>query len=555
MVKFRIQQLAEFARQLEFTPADTRVAQLSSAEELLLSIEPGRAYPFDFIVFKITGYHPKSPVSDLFTGMALQHDLGLLIDRVSHSLDLKIKDATQPILQIDDVCERFNVTSKTIQRWRRRGLPGRRFIFNDGKRRVGFLLTSVERFLAVHRDQVDTAANFSQVSDDERAVIVRRAKRLATRCGCCKNEITRRIAKTLNRSPLTILHTLKKHDAENPDDVIFALARESIPDAERNRIVKAYRNGVAIGVLARRACRPTTAVYRVLIEERLARLNRRKVKFIDDPLYHQGNAEHLINDLVNQQTIAESARLEETRVPKDLPGYLQELYRTPLLTPAKERALFLKFNLHKFQFAQARRKLDTQFAKSRELNELEKHLRKAMDTRNAIIRANLRLVVSVAKKHLRPWLSLMELVSDGNLILMRAVESFDTHRGFRFSTYATLALMKGFARSVPLLKSTAAGTVGAESDWLLEVPGPSGDVDRRLAVRDELRTLLGRLDSRERDVLLSHYGVTIDGAGKANGASNNPLSYEELGQRLGLTKQRIRQIEQSAMEKMRSNVS
>jgi RNA polymerase sigma factor (sigma-70 family) len=546
MAKFRIQQVAELARQLEFTPAETRAAQLTSAEELLLALEPGRAYPFDFIVFKITGYHPKSPVSDLFTGMALQHDLGLLIDQVSNSLDLKIKDITQPILQIDDVCERFNVTSKTIQRWRRRGLPGRRFIFKDGKRRVGFLLTSVERFLAAHRDQVDTAANFSQVSEEEKIEILRRAKRLATRCGCCRNEITRRIAKTLNRSPLTILHTIKKHDAEQPSDAIFPQASETIADAERIRILKAYRSGVAIGTLAHRVCRPKTAVYRVLIEERVARINRRKIKFLDDSLYHQDNAEQLVNDLVSQQTIQPSAKLEETRIPKDLPPYLQELYRTSLLTPAKERALFLKFNLHKYQFAQARRKLDPQFARSRQLNELEQHLRKAIDTKNAIVRANLRLVVSVARKHLRPWLSLMELISDGNLILMRAVDSFDVHKGYRFSTYATLALMKGYARSVPLMKATAAGTMGLEDDLLLQVPDAPSEIDRSLAARDELQTLLGRLSSREREVILSHYGVSMEGQ------TRQPVSYDELGERLGLSKQRIRQIEQSAMEKLRA---
>ena len=84
---------------------------------------------------------------------------------------------------------------------------------------------------------------------------------------------------------------------------------------------------------------------------------------------------------------------------------------------------------------------------------LEGHLARRTEVKNQIVRANLRLVVSVARKHLRPGLSLMELISDGNITLMRAVEGFDVHRGHRFSTYATLALMKGFARSVPQMLS------------------------------------------------------------------------------------------------------
>ena len=84
----------------------------------------------------------------------------------------------------------------------------------------------------------------------------------------------------------------------------------------------------------------------------------------------------------------------------------------------------------------ARRKVEPQFARGRDLNELEGHLRRSTEVKNDILRANLRLVVSVARKHLRPGLSMMELVSEGNLTLMRAVEGFDLHRGHRFSTYA-----------------------------------------------------------------------------------------------------------------------
>src|SRR5204863_529513 len=178
----------------------------------------------DFVVYRITGYRAKHAERVLLPGAALQHDLGQLIETVSESLDLRAADHAEPVLAIDDVTEKFNVTSKTIQRWRRKGLPARRFVFPDGKRRVGFLLSSVDR------------------------------------------------------------------------------------------------------------------------------VKRRKVRLIDDALYHQDDAAEVIDAIVAQEEIGLSASAEETRVPRDLPPYLQALYRTPLLTPARERALFLKFNFHKFQF-------------------------------------------------------------------------------------------------------------------------------------------------------------------------------------------------------------
>ena len=166
--KFRIDSLADLARQMEFTPQETRAAQLNAAEELLHTVDPNKAYPLDFVVYRITGYRPKKVNEDLLTGLALQHDLGLLVENVSESLDIQSSAVPEPVLAIDDACERFNVTSKTIQRWRRKGLPARRFIFPDGKRRVGFLLSSVERFFSSHQDQVTRGMNFSQVEESER---------------------------------------------------------------------------------------------------------------------------------------------------------------------------------------------------------------------------------------------------------------------------------------------------------------------------------------------------------------------------------------------------
>ena len=240
-------------------------------------------------------------------------------------------------------------------------------------------------------------------------------------------------------------------------------------DAQRQRILRAHRRGVSLATLARKSGRPRSGIYRVLLDDRIERMNRRKTKFIDDPLYHQEDAAAVIEQIAQQEVLTASQQAEESRIPRDLPPYLADLYRTPLLTPARERALFLKYNFQKYQFVAARRKLEPQFARLRDIEQLESHLRTAGQTKNQILQANLRLVVSVARKHLRPGISLMELISDGNMTLMRAVEGFDIHRGNRFSTYATLALMKGFARSVPQMLAARRG-VPLEEQMLEALP-------------------------------------------------------------------------------------
>lgn len=555
--KFRIDPLADLARQMAFAPRDTRLAQVVAAEEFLHELDPDKAYPLELVVHKITGYRPRDYTEDLYAGQAIQHDLGLLIEAVSDTLDIRTDQTDEPVLTIEDVTDRFNVTSKTIQRWRRRGLPARRFIFADGKRRVGFLLGSVERFFSEHQDQVTRGMNFSQVSEDEKQDILRRARKLAVMCHCCVHEICRRIAKKLNRSPLTIQHIIRKFDQEHPDQAVFALAPAPVSDEERTTILRGYRRGLALKSLARRTCRPTAAIYRVILEERIAKLNKRKVKFIDDELYHQDDAGRAVDAIVRaskEATLGKGGegRPEETRVPRDIPAYLQELYRTPLLTPAQERALFLKFHYHKFQFVSARRLLEPDFARARDIDVLEDHLRQATDVKNQIIRANLRLVVSIARKHLRTNLSLMELISEGNITLMRAVESFDIHKGYRFSTYATLALMKGFARSVPQMLSSRKGGVSADTATLADLADTRlGSTPDRFVAREEVGRLLSKLNDRERIVVLSQYG--IDGAGLGIGAGTAVAS-EDLTRRLGVTPQQLRQIEKNAIAKLRTAI-
>ena len=332
MAKFRLVLIGELARQMGFTPQELRFAQLDAAEELLLDIDPAKAYPFGFIVFRITGYHPKRIDQELLTGLALQHDLGLLVEQVSDTLDLRQDSQPQPVLSIDEVTERFNVTSKTIQRWRRRGLGARIFTFPDGKRRVGFLLSTVERFFASHRDQVAHAGNFSIVTENEKSQILLTARRLARGGKCSAVEIARRIGRKLDRAPVAITQILKTHG-----QAILAMAAPPISEEQCEEIYAAHRGGECVQALSDRLGRSAAEIRRVILEHRLGRLIRRRMRFIDDPIYHQPDAAEAIDAIVEQEELADPHNGQESRIPRDLPPYLQDLYRTPLLSAARER--------------------------------------------------------------------------------------------------------------------------------------------------------------------------------------------------------------------------
>ncbi|MCH5374196.1 MAG: sigma-70 family RNA polymerase sigma factor, partial [Planctomycetes bacterium] len=124
-------------------------------------------------------------------------------------------------------------------------------------------------------------------------------------------------------------------------------------------------------------------------------------------------------------------------------------YEVPLLSREQEYHLFRKFNYLKFRAFQLRKRLHPARANSTLMGQIEHLYAEAVRTKNQIVQANLRLVVSIAKRHVSVSDDFFGLVSDGNMSLIRAVEKFDYSRGNKFSTYASWAIMRNYARTIP----------------------------------------------------------------------------------------------------------
>ena len=144
------------------------------------------------------------------------------------------------------------------------------------------------------------------------------------------------------------------------------------------------------------------------------------------------------------------------RIPRDVPPELSPLYEWPLLSKEQEQHLFRQMNYLKYRAGQLRGKLttstgkiDSTHARTQDLERIEHLQQQANEVKDLLINANMRLVVSIAKRHAGQADNFFELLSDGNMSLIRAVEKFDFGRGFKFSTYASWAIMKNFARSIP----------------------------------------------------------------------------------------------------------
>jgi RNA polymerase sigma factor (sigma-70 family) len=296
-----------------------------------------------------------------------------------------------------------------------------------------------------------------------------------------------------------------------------------------------------------------------------------------------------------------SGRSESDVVDDLVRQYLREIGAYPLLTAADEVSLALVMEAGR-EAAAVLESTGTTLTRARR-RQLQRAVSAGDDARRQFIQANLRLVVSIAKRYRRADLPLLDLVQEGNLGLIRAVEKFDHTKGCKFSTYATWWIRQAVSRAIadkartirlpahvveqaakvrrtatamaeglgreptvaelaerlemteqavsdlqhllpdPISLQSAVGFDGTELSDLIEDDRATVPFEAAAAALagDELRAALQSLGPREREVLEMRFGLS--------GAL--PRTLEEIGQEFRLTRERIRQIEAKALARLR----
>jgi RNA polymerase sigma factor (sigma-70 family) len=446
----------------------------------------------------------------------------------------------EPVLSIEELAKRFNVSTKTISRWREHGLVAQRYTV-AGRKRVGFLASAVERFMRSNPHRIERGSRFSQLSADEHDKIISWARRLSA-AGACPADVHRRIATKLSRSVETIRYTIKRHDQEHPESAVFAGSDGRLRPESCMRIYQHYLHGEAVESIAKRYRRSKASIYRVILSQRADHIAQLPLDLIPNALFARKSAEAV----VNQPYPGLEDGAKRVRRPSGLPAYLASLYEVPLLTREQEVWLFRKFNYLKYKATKLREQLDADHPNARLMDQIERLYDDIVEIKNKIVRANLRLVVSIAKRRVSPGDSFFDLVSDGNMSLIRAVEKFDYARGNKFSTYASWAIMKNYARTIPDEHKRRDRFRAADMEMLHAAADRREDeYQQRLAASDRIAQVgkfLDRLDQREQTIIIRRYGLDH---------THEPQTLKEVGSALGVTKERVRQIEAKALEKLR----
>jgi RNA polymerase sigma factor (sigma-70 family) len=227
---------------------------------------------------------------------------------------------------------------------------------------------------------------------------------------------------------------------------------------------------------------------------------------------------------------------------------------TVLLSAKEERALFLQFNYCRFRVAELREQLKDQDAidpdQARTL--LYWH-RRAEAYRDQIAQTNLALVLAMAKRTRMSEVDFADLVSEGNMALLRSVDKFDVSRGFKFSTYACRAILKAFSRAgVKFSKyrqmfPTDFDPKLEKSDYL-EQKRDQEEEDSVDEIRQIVRNNRADLSDIEQEVIEHRFAIKQSQQQQAEG---QPMTLEQVGKIIGVTKERVRQIQNKALEKIR----
>jgi RNA polymerase primary sigma factor len=340
------------------------------------------------------------------------------------------------------------------------------------------------------------------------------------------------------------------------------------------------------------------------LEEVFAALLSAGIPFLEDDATDEPSDEELDDDEEEKdiEVFSEPEDYLANVETKDTVGlYLKEAGRVPLLTPTEEIEITKRME----QGLIAREKLTSEKVSPKEREELQHMIEDGWAAREHLIRANARLVISVAKKYMGRGVPFLDLIQEGNIGLMRAAKKFDHNRGYKFSTYATWWIRQAVTRAIadqgrtiripvhmgdqvsrmlrtqhqlkqklsrdPSIDELAEALdvppkkveemiklaryplslqmpIGDEDDDTLgdfiedeSIPTPDTTAANNL-LHEHLESVLDMLPPREARILQLRYGL-VDG---------QYLTLNEVGRKMGVTRERVRQIEAQALRRLRT---
>jgi RNA polymerase sigma factor (sigma-70 family) len=287
-------------------------------------------------------------------------------------------------------------------------------------------------------------------------------------------------------------------------------------------------------------------------ERLLATIMSEEQDFIDSPAFYESDADKKIYD--EAPAIPKPDTTWYHPVMDDLSGRTRSIKHAQqvILTGAQEKVLFHQFNYSRYRIWKLQQEIWKTPARKptpEQAEDILRWYRKGDLIRQQIANTNLALVLAMAKRTRMSEVDFADLVSEGNMALLRAVDKFDAGRGYKFSTYACRAILKAFSRQgMKLSKYRQRFPTDfdpkLERSNYLETKRSTFEKDAAEEVKRIVIDNRALLTDVERTVIEHRFGLE-------SGNEDKPMTLEQVGQIIGVTKERVRQIQNKAMEKIR----
>ncbi len=530
-------------------PRAQQLKQLTAAESLYKILSPSQEYPYEFICFKITGYRPKTPaVAVSILGSDLLKSLPKYIHKASARLRLRSDEENEKIYTLKELAEHLNVSIRTLERWQSKGLIGRRYVFSGNILKTGFSQTVVDEFVTANKSLVESAASYSTIGLKLKGEILKYVSQLAAQQEFSKTAIIKKAAERFGRAVETIRLLIVEYEKRQKKP-IFSSRRTQIEPADTAEIFKMYQAGESVEKIAAKYGHSSSSIYRVITQRRVRKLLATKVDYIPSDEFLQSDAEEKI--LLDVPLLRRTPRKILQNSPakishNDWQQFIEAVTKIPMLNREQELQLFRRYNFLKYLVSEKMKNINLHSFCGKAAYQAQEFLDEANRLKNLIIEANLKLVVRIAGRH--SGANLGDLVSEGNIALMRAVEKFDYTKGFRFSTYASWVISRAFARYLPA-EQAMMGAEMPEEEFQIAAVENAGSDDIDNAHRSLMTAMEQNLNEREQHVIRYHFGLT------GSMVKKEFKTLKQIGEDLGVTKERVRQIELEALSKLRQTLS
>ncbi|MGE3107679.1 MAG: hypothetical protein AB7G11_02025 [Phycisphaerales bacterium] len=609
--RLHIPAIQALERDLRFAPPAALRRQIDRLEALcaeLIGEPPERVYPLDWIVFRITGYRSDSgsPVearaagsrsgsqaggAALLAGRDLLADLVALIERLCDAARLAESDlADEPgptgpereWLDPEALCARWNVSRKTLDRFRREGLPARRVRSRAAASRAGqqgasgaprtrlvFRRRIVEQFERHHASRLTHAGSFTRIDPEVRRKILRLAPKYHARLGWTLNQTAGRLASRFNRSHEAVRQVLRgnahgpaqrpqpgsRQDPRRTTSHRDTPARRSFGEPgplsprQLRVIARAYARGVEVQRLAARFAKTKPAIYRAILVARAQPLRLLDFSAFADPEQSDQGARAVLDHPAAMLRVGPVLPAQPLRSLADLLGYVAAM---PAVPPAIERAIStaLLTLVHRARRGVAR--LSRHHPTAGGIDRIETDLRWACALKHRLVLSQMPLLLKSLRVQIGTELVELprveaEAILDASIkSLVDAVDRHDPSKGGRLAAPAGLAI----TRAVSQLHRPASS---AAAQRARRYTGPAdillGDFSRRLCAWQSLlepsprvRANLSAVPPKTQRLLRLHFGWPAPGE-----PPSPPITLHDAAATLSITAQHAAALERRAI--------